>query len=154
VDINCIPDSRSRSSSPLVLWRRRAVVLAGDTLTIIRHFFRKRFAHQVNRKEVHGIEKRISTQTDQGAHSEIEYAIRLNTRDGRSLNVGDGITGDSNVDLIIDFLVSRLSNEPADGRRFDEPPPPWVKPFVLGLASIGVPLFIGAILALIADRPH
>ncbi len=134
------------------LRNRLEVRLEGDTLTITRHFFHKRFTKTVHGNEIHGFEKRISTQTDQGAHSEIEYAIRLNTRDGRSLTVGDGIAGDRNADLLIDFLSSRLPHQPSDGRRFVEEAPPWLKPFLASTFLIGALLFVGTIVAFVADR--
>jgi hypothetical protein len=93
-------------------------------LTAVRSLFSLRFARHAAVDDIAGIGKSIGMQSRQGNRAQVYYRIQARTRDGRRITLGDGLTGASRVDALIERLRAALglsgqANEPEPaGARF------------------------------------
>jgi hypothetical protein len=93
-------------------------------LTTVRGILGLRFARHAAADDITGIGKSIGMQTRQGNRAQAYYRIHARTRDGRRIALGDGLTGASRVDALIERLRAALglsgqANEPEPaGSRF------------------------------------
>jgi hypothetical protein len=114
----------------LLIW---GIYLAGNSLrvsarreglTAVRGILGLRFARHAAADDITGIGKSIGMQSRQGSRAQAYYRIHARTRDGRRIALGEGLTGASRVDALIERLRAALgligqANEPeAAGSRF------------------------------------
>lgn len=112
----------------VVMW---GIYLTGNSLRVtagrqglsaVRSVLGLRFARHAAADDITGIERSIGMQYKQGNRSRAYYRIRVNTRDGRRITAGTGITGASRVDAIIERLHTALGLPGHTG--IPEPAPP------------------------------
>ena len=93
-------------------------------LTAVRGIFGLRFARHAAADDITGIGKSIGMQSRQGSRAQAYYRIHARTRDGRRIALGEGLTGASRVDALIERLRAALglsgqANDPEPaGSRF------------------------------------
>ena len=93
-------------------------------LTAVRGIFGLQFARHAAADDITGIGKSIGMQSRQGNRAQAWYRIHVRTRDGRRIALGEGLTGASRVDALIERLrvalgLSGQANEPEPvGSRF------------------------------------
>ena len=93
-------------------------------LTAVRGILGLQFARHAAADDITGIVKSIGMQSRQGNRSQAWYRIHARTRDGRRIALGEGLTGASRVDALIERLRTALglsgqANEPEPaGSRF------------------------------------
>lgn len=73
-------------------------------LTTVRKLYGLRFMRHVAVDDIVAIGKSVGMQSRQGNRAQLYYRIQARTRDGRRITLGDGLTGASGVDALIERL--------------------------------------------------
>jgi len=77
-------------------------------VTAVRGLYGLRFARYAAVDDIAGIGKSIGMRSRRGNRAQIYYRIQARTRDGRRITLGDGLTGASRVDALIERLRAAL----------------------------------------------
>ena len=92
-------------------------------LTAVRGLYGLRFARHAAADDIAGITKSIGMQSRQGTRAQVYYRIQARTRDGRRITLGDGLTGASRVDALIERLRAACIRGGREPARLEAPAP-------------------------------
>lgn len=92
---------------------RLTVTVSAGELVTVRHAFGLRWKRQAPLDAITRLEKRVASQSGQGAAADLNYAVVAHTADGRRISLGDGIPGTAQADALYALLEETL--RPAAG---------------------------------------
>jgi len=113
-----------------VLSNRLKVDITRDQIATSRSVFGREFNKNIPIDQVVALDKRVTSQTGQGASAKVNYTLYAKTRDGMKYSLGDGVPGHENADRLFKFLQQHIGLPELSGEAdLPEklPLPPWVK---------------------------
>lgn len=133
---------------------RLAVEKKSDELITRRNVFGREFVKTLSLSDIYAIDKKVTSQSGQGASSKISYTIYAKTLDGLKHSIGDGIPGHANADRLYDLFRSEIKlsdKEPITQNKVKAKLPEWARHIPLLFKALGYLMFIVIIATLIMD---
>ena len=133
---------------------RLAIEKSSDKLTTRRHVFGHEFVKILMLDDIYAIDKKVTSQSGQGAASKVSYTIYAKTLDGLKHSIGDGIPGHENADRLHDFFLNEIAlsdKQPETRNKAKADLPKWAKHIPLVFKALGYLMFIVVIASLVMD---
>ena len=133
---------------------RLSVEKTNDKLITRRNVFGREFVTSLPLDDIYAIDKKVTSQSGQGASSKISYSLYAKTLDGLKHSIGDGIPGHENVDRLYDFFSSEIilsDKEPIISNKRKVDLPMWANYIPVIFKVLGYLVFIAVIGSFIMD---
>jgi hypothetical protein len=133
---------------------RLAVEKKPGELITRRNVFGREFVKTLPLKDIYAIDKKVTSQSGQGASSKISYSIYARTLDGFKHSIGDGIPGHENADRLYDLFSNEIElsdKDPISRNKLKANMPEWAKHIPLLFKVLGYVMFIVVIATFIMD---
>ena len=133
---------------------RLSVEKTSDKLVTRRRVFGREFEKTLLLDDIYALEKKVTSQSGQGASSKISYTIYAKTLDGLKHSIGDGIAGHENADRLYDIFNSEISlsdKQPSPRQKGKPEIPEWAKHLPVIIKVFGYVMFIVVIGAFVMD---